>query len=37
LLAEDCFTDEKIAEAVGVTRSTLAEWKKIPEFAGLVY
>jgi hypothetical protein len=36
LLAEDCFTDEKIAEAVGVTRSTLAEWKKIPEFAGLV-
>jgi hypothetical protein len=36
LLAEDCFTDEKIAEAVGVTRSTLAEWKKIAEFASLV-
>jgi len=36
LLAEDCFTDEKIAESVGVTRSTIADWKKIPEFAGLV-
>jgi hypothetical protein len=32
-LAEDKWTDERIAREVGVTRGTLAAWKRIPAFA----
>ena len=32
LVAEDDLPDEKIAEAVGIARSTLSEWKLLPEF-----
>ena len=35
-LAEDELTDEAIAERVGVSRRTLANWKNDPEFAALV-
>lgn len=33
LLAQDELTDEQIATAVGVSRATLAKWKRLPEFA----
>ncbi len=36
LLAEDQLTDEAIAEAVGVTRRTVAEWKTHPEFLQVI-
>lgn len=36
LVAEDDLTDEQIAEAVGITRRTLTNWKRQPEFAAEV-
>ena len=36
LLAEDELTDEQIAERCGVSRQTIATWKKDSVFAGLV-
>lgn len=36
LVAEDALSDEQIAEAVGVSRRTLATWKKTPDFAKAV-
>ena len=36
LLAEDEISDEEIGERCGVSRQTIANWKKDPGFAGLV-
>jgi hypothetical protein len=36
LLAEDALTDDQIAEKVGVSRQSLARWKRQPAFAELV-
>lgn len=36
LLAEDELSDELIATAVGISRNTLASWKRHPEFAALI-
>jgi hypothetical protein len=36
LVAEDHFTDEVIAEKVGISRATLARWKLKPEFLAMV-
>ncbi|MBA2671253.1 MAG: helix-turn-helix domain-containing protein [Gemmatimonadetes bacterium] len=33
LLIEDTHTDEEIAQALGVTRRTLARWKQRPDVA----
>ena len=36
LVAEDRLTDEQIAEQIGISRRTLARWKREPEFQELV-
>lgn len=36
LVAEDDLTDETIAATIGITRRTLTNWKRNPEFAALV-
>lgn len=36
LSAEDALSNERIAEEVGVSRSTLQEWKKMPTFMSAV-
>lgn len=36
LVAEDELTDEAIAATIGITRRTLTNWKRTPEFAALV-
>ena len=36
LIAEDDLTDEAIADAVGVTRRTLGNWKNDPDFMAVV-
>ena len=36
LIAEDELTDQRIADAVGIGRTTLARWKRDPDFAALV-
>lgn len=36
LIAADTLTDEQIARTVGISRRTLARWKKAPDVAALV-
>jgi hypothetical protein len=36
LIADDCLSDEKIAEQVEISRSTLARWKSEPRFIARV-